>query len=82
MPARVCNFWLIANVDGRATPVTIGPAAADGGFTLVVLMREDGGVSEKRLRITGRAIRGGRLMLEANVEGTDQKEGLLIATDR
>jgi len=69
MPRNVRNFWLIANVDGRATPVETGPRAKDGGFSLTVLMREGGAVSGTRLYVTGYALSDGQLRVDVSVEG-------------
>lgn len=41
-PKEERNFWIIANVDDRATEVSFGPAESDGGFTLTIYQLEDG----------------------------------------
>ena len=41
MPRNVRNFWLELNVDGRS-PVETGPKAKDGGFSLRILIRNEG----------------------------------------
>lgn len=69
MPRNTRNFWLTLNVDGRATPIETGPAAADGGFDLTVLMREDGAISDTRLRLRGHALYDGTLVLDVSVDG-------------
>lgn len=73
MPQRVLNFWISGLVDGRATPINAGPQADDGGFNLVVLIRENGGISDKRVRLIGRATSDGRLHLEVSAEGLEQQ---------
>lgn len=53
MPRVVRNFWVKAEVDGRDIPVTFGPARKDGGFYLTVYVRENGGISDRTLRVHG-----------------------------
>ena len=38
------NFWFNAHVDGRATVVSGGPKAKDGGMVVDFLQRSEGGV--------------------------------------
>lgn len=40
----VRNFWLNAQVDGKATPLASGPKAKDGGMVVDFLQRSKGGV--------------------------------------
>lgn len=56
------NFWIEGCVDGRRTGLTGGPRAKDGGFNLTVYVR-DNGSSETAVRVTGRATRDGKLIL-------------------
>lgn len=44
MPQHVRNFWLVAQVDGRATQIATGPARADGGMRLTMYVRHAGEV--------------------------------------
>lgn len=44
-PKPVRNFWIDCYIDGRKTPMSGGPRAKDGGFTLYVKMRDKGGVT-------------------------------------
>lgn len=37
------NFWVEANIDGRETALEGGPRRKDGGMTVTVLQRKDGG---------------------------------------
>jgi hypothetical protein len=53
MPRNVRNFWVNLSVDGRKSIVATGPVAKDGGFALDILIRENGSISKKSLRITG-----------------------------
>ena len=66
MPRNVRNFWVELNVDGR-TEIAAGPRSKDGGFRLVVRVREDGAISEKHLVITGRALSDGTLEVAADL---------------
>lgn len=45
MPRNVRNFWIEAEVDERKTPIAFGPRGKDGGFRLVVYMRNKGEVN-------------------------------------
>lgn len=81
MPQNVRNFWLIAQVDGRATSVQTGPEAATGGIDLTVQMRDKGAVSPRRLRVRGQALDDGTLLLSVYVEG-DDSVGFTVRTDR
>ena len=48
----VRNFWIEVEVDGRKTPVALGPVAKDGGFELTVYVR-DAGESVEAATIVG-----------------------------
>lgn len=74
MPKNVRNFWIELDVDGKASRVATGPKARNGGFTLTVKMRQNGGI------ITPVTIRGdgsmvdieGALYLMINIEHGQQ----------
>lgn len=68
MPRNVRNFWIELSVDGSATRVETGPRSKDGGFSLVVLMRDDGGIV-RALEVNGRTLSDGSLRLEATSKG-------------
>lgn len=36
------NFWIDGSVDGRATDITGGPRAKDGGLSLTIAQRDEG----------------------------------------
>ena len=38
----VRNFWVEADIDGRATELAGGPRNKNGGMTICLYMREDG----------------------------------------
>jgi hypothetical protein len=38
----VRNFWVSADIDGRATELAGGPRNKNGGMTICLYMREDG----------------------------------------
>jgi len=61
----VRNFWIKADIDGRKTMLEGGPQRKDGGFSLTIFMRGEGGIT-KPLEIMGQADRDGRLELYVN----------------
>lgn len=61
MPRNASNFWIELDVDGRKNVVATGPRSKDGGFSMTIYMRGEGGV-EIAARIYGSA-RGGSLNL-------------------
>ena len=40
----VRNFWVELDIDGRMTQIVGGPRSRNGGFNLIVYMRNDGGI--------------------------------------
>jgi hypothetical protein len=44
MPRNVRNFWIEANIDGRATAFVGGPQSKDGGFDMRILQRDNGDI--------------------------------------
>ena len=44
MPRNVRNFWLNAEVDGRATDIATGPRRKDGGMYLNLYVRNEGDI--------------------------------------
>lgn len=72
MPRHVRNFWLELIVDGKKHRVATGSRAKDGGFALVISMRNRG-VPLQAMRITGRTSFQGRVLeLRAVAIGTDK----------
>lgn len=74
------NFWLEGRIDGQKTKIEGGPRSKDGGFTLTVKMRDNGGIS-KPLIIEGRANEDGSLVLVVEGKGfsiTDDKYGTML----
>lgn len=53
MPRVVRNFWIDLDVDGRANSIGTGPRQGGGGFSCTILVREEGSISDKSLRIRG-----------------------------
>lgn len=41
----VRNFWVEASIDGYKTKLAGGPRNKDGGMSLTIYQREDGGIS-------------------------------------
>lgn len=59
----VRNFYVVANVDGRATALTGGPARKDGGMTIDLTMRDKGSIREV-FTIYCQAMSDGKLVVE------------------
>lgn len=83
MPRNVRNFWVEAEIDGRATTLSGGPQSKDGGIDIVIYQRSKGDVT-RVLRITGRQW-SGKLILD--VEHPTQavqplEGGFRIVTER
>lgn len=80
MPRNVRNFWLELTVDGSATRVETGPRSKDGGFSLVILQRDKGGIT-RTMEVYGRALNDGSLVLQAhNANGPG--DPIVIKTER
>ncbi len=75
----ISNFWMVTNVDGQSTTNATGPRAADGGFTTVIYQRDAGNITTA-VRITGRALSNGALVLE--IEGDDRQPIYFSKTER
>lgn len=76
----VRNWWLSASIDGRETEVAGGPRAKDGGFTLKIFQRVNGG-SVLAVRIEGRANSQGDLTLNMYVPQADGTSGYISILD-
>jgi hypothetical protein len=63
---NVRNFWIETRVDGNK-PVASGPRAKDGGFSLTIKMRDEGGITTP-VRIDGFARPDGTLRLVIDVD--------------
>lgn len=63
--SHVRNFWIDGTVDGRATGVEGGPRSKDGGFSMTVYIRDEGGI-ETGVRMSGRVGRDGELVLNVS----------------
>ena len=59
----VRNFWIDGQMDGRATNVEGGPRGKDGGFSMTVYVRDEGGI-ETGVRMSGRVNSDGQLVLD------------------
>lgn len=82
MPRNVRNFWLELEIDGRPTKIAAGPRASDGGFTLHIGIREDGGIADQRLVIFGSALPDGTLTVTADVIGKGANAQAIILKGR
>ena len=56
------NFWIEADIDGRKTELAGGPRRKDGGFSMVIYMRNEGGI-DRPIKIDGFVKSDGSLML-------------------
>lgn len=73
MPRNVRNFWIDARIDGRSARLEGGPQAKDGGFSLVIRQRDNGGIVTA-LHVDGRVLSDGRICLDVQAE---QAEGTI-----
>jgi hypothetical protein len=64
---NVRNFWIDASIDGRETTLSGGPKGQDGGFNLVVSIREHGRVVEA-VRVEGWATEDGKLNMSIQAD--------------
>lgn len=81
MPRNVRNFWIELEVDGVQTKIATGPKSRDGGFQMVIRMREKGAISDKLVTVFGTVDHSdGALVLKAECEATDQ--GITLVTNR
>ena len=60
-PRNVRNFWIDLDVDGRSNSVGTGPIAKDGGFSMTISIRENGKISDNKIRIVGTAHESGNI---------------------
>lgn len=58
------NFWIDADIDGRATELSGGPRRKDGGMSVSIKQRNEGGIQEA-------------LSIQCYVEHIDGKENLV-----
>lgn len=63
MPVR--NFWIAADVDGRSTMLEGGPRSRDGGFSLTIYIRDNGGIL-RAVSVDGIARSDGTLALDVS----------------
>lgn len=66
MVAHVRNFWIEADIDGRWTALKGGPRSRDGGFSLTVYIRDNGGIL-RAVEMNGIARSDGTLVVSTNV---------------
>ena len=81
MPRNVRNFWIEAEIDGRKTPIAFGPQGKDGGFHLILYMRNKGKV-EAVLGLEGKVVdKNLELWIdsgEVGEEGQEAQNGVII----
>ena len=53
MPRVTRNFWIDLQVDGRSSYIGTGPRNKDGGFKMMISVREEGDISNKKINIEG-----------------------------
>jgi hypothetical protein len=89
--SQVRNFWLSADVDGRATEVSGGPRSKDGGLSATFYIRDEGSILEA-VQVRAWAHSDGTLSVSAYVmddaqrretaEVTREDNGFTITTKR
>ena len=72
------NFWIEGNVDGRRSQITGGPQNKEGGFSLVVHMRDEG-ESKVGVKLDGFVDSEGRLHLKGDI---GDSKGFEVITER
>lgn len=80
----VRNFYIKANIDGRTSTLSGGPAGKGGGFSMTVYIRDKGNI-RTALLVSGMARSDGSLVLEVEprIEATSTEYGsLVLATER
>ena len=84
MPRNVRNFWVELDIDGKTTEIATGPRNKDGGFSMLIKIRENGSISNKRMKIYGYADNGDLEIVAAKFEeGKEQDtEYLTIKSKR
>ncbi len=76
------NFWIEAKADGAKNPISCGPRAKDGGFTLSVKQRRNGAIF-KPIEIEGRADDDGTLTVVLNIVQPNGKiKSINVKTER
>lgn len=81
MPRNVRNFWIEASVDGRRSDISTGPRSSGGGFSCTIYVREEGSISDKKLRIGGQCVNGKNILSVELSDGSGIKE-LQLVVDR
>lgn len=76
MPRNVRNFWIEATIDGRNTKIATGPDGHNGGFYLLVKIRDEGFPDKiaNALTIHGYRDSEGALRLTCHPEHPDFEE--------
>jgi hypothetical protein len=84
----VRNFWLEADIDGRATSLEGGPRAKDGGLSATLKIRDGGGISTA-LHLSAHAASDGTLTVRVTPDSAvagrisaDGGFGFVIETER
>lgn len=80
-PRNVRNFWLELTVDGRTSRIETGPQAKDGGFSLVILQRDNGNIL-RAMEVDGFAQSDGKLRCEARLPQTKEQVSISFTTER
>jgi hypothetical protein len=78
MPRVLQNFWIDAEIDGRASRVSTRTKTKEGGFEVKVRMRDEGCVTNP-VTVQGFAHPDGTLTLRVEIEG---QETVYIQTKR
>jgi len=82
MPRNVRNFWIEASVDGRGSDIATGPRSSGGGFSCTIYVREEGSISDKKLRIGGQSVNGKNILSVELVENGGITKELRLEVNR
>ena len=74
MPRNVRNFWVELDIDGKTTEIATGPRNKDGGFSMLIKIRENGSISSKRMKINGFANNGDLEIVAAKFEERKERD--------
>ena len=76
----VRNFWIDADIDGRATMLGGGPRSKDGGMDITIYQRDEGGI-KRAFTINCRAY-GSKLITTVRNDADSSCEVMQLKTDR
>jgi hypothetical protein len=83
-PRIVRNFFIKGTVDGVKKEISTGPTGLGGEFFLTILLREDGGISNQHITISGEVctIDGkqvNRVVVKHSGAGSENQKDMVVA---